>query len=253
MGGSCRVESVRSIALLAIRQREAPELEDVTIDPKSTALMVIDFLKVRATRSVVRDVSRPALMSRSCSTNRALMVFWCCTAYRRPVHPVIKAALGPPCRVDLNELKGGREWHRPSISLRLLQIGPKRPGHLPLENIEMMRRDSAERFSRNAKIEREVLGPRMREPVGDQQRVELRRFPVVEANNEFRAVIADTFQRVRHMPKAGLSPPSAGVRGILPNGLATIVLCLLTRTGFDWTQYERIAGAKASNAALLSL
>jgi hypothetical protein len=117
MGGSCRGRSARSLAtpLLAIRQRDAPELENVTIDPKSTALMVIDFLKIHATRSVVRDVSRPALMSRSCSTRRALMVFWCCTAYRRPVHPVIKAALGPPCRVDLNELKGGREWHRPSI------------------------------------------------------------------------------------------------------------------------------------------
>jgi hypothetical protein len=48
------------------------------------------------------------------------------------------------------------------------------------------------------------------------------------------------------------STPSAAVRGILPNGLATIVLRLLTRTGFDWThRYERIAGAKASNAALL--
>jgi hypothetical protein len=87
----------------------------------------------------------------------------------------------------------------PASSPRLLQIGPKWPGHLPVENIEMMRRDSAERFSRDAKIERGVLGPRMREPVGDQQRVELRRFPVVE----LRAVIADTFQRVRHMPESG--------------------------------------------------
>src|SRR5690242_14269896 len=66
------------------------------------------------------------------------------------LHP---ATFGLPDRGDLIQLKGGREWQRLSVPLRLLCLRRKRSRHLTLEDVKIVQGDFAERVRWDAKIE----------------------------------------------------------------------------------------------------
>ena len=83
-----------------------------------------------------------------------------------------------------------------------------RTRHLALEDIEVVQRDLAEGIGRHAEIHGERLGLRVRHPIGEQQRVELGRLAVVEADDELAPIRAHALQRMgqprREVPQAAL-------------------------------------------------
>ena len=114
----------------------------------------------------------------------------------------------PAGRRHAGEVEGRGVRHAADGPRRLGLLLRQRTGHLALEDVEVVQRDILEGVGRQAEIERQHLRRRVREPLVEEQRVVFGRLAVVEAEDEFAAVLADALQRMRHarreIPQAAL-------------------------------------------------
>ena len=87
-----------------------------------------------------------------------------------------------PVRLHIRETVDERIGRRTRRRGNRLLVGRKRPGNFALENPALLQRDILESIRRHAEILRQHLRRRMREPVGEQQRVVLTGSPLSKAS-----------------------------------------------------------------------